>query len=132
MGNALYPQRMLIDRLITTEPYKITVGVTGQKSSLENPMGEQVIRIDENGPLRSLVAFMETPNSLNYTFEGDVSLMLTKRENGEIVYHVKTPEISYTDKVNPFIRKHCADHLISLKSQELDKIFPFVKIPEDS
>ena len=129
MGNTLYPQRMVIDRIITAEPYKITVGVTGQTSSPKNPMAEQVIRIGEDGPLRPLVAFTETPNSLNYTFEGDASLMFMKRENGEVVYHLKTPEMSYTDKVNPVIRKHCADNLISLKSEELDKIFPFVKIP---
>ena len=51
MGNKMYTPRMMIDRMIVAEPYRVVVGITGEVGSEENPYREQVIRIgDELAP----------------------------------------------------------------------------------
>jgi hypothetical protein len=124
MGNTLFGGRtMVIDRIITSEPYPIYVGVNGAVGQEGNPYKSQVIRVN-NGPLKSLVSFTETQNSLIYNFEDNTKLQLTKREN-DIVYHIKTEDIEYTSNVNPVVRNHWKT--ISLASEELDKIASFVR-----
>ena len=124
MGNSLFGgPSMLIDRIIVAEPHRIEVGVCGTVGKENNPYKSQVIRIN-NGPLKSLVNYTETHNSLIYDFEDNVKLQLTKREN-DIVYHIKTEDIEHTSNMNPLVRQIWKT--ISLKSEELDKIADFVK-----
>ena len=122
-NNKIYP-RMTIDRIIAAEPHNILIGVSGQTGEQNNPFKEQVIRIDDGG-LKSLVSFTENNKSLEYEFEDNIHLKIMKKEN-DIVYHIKTDDINYTSKVNDLIRKNGKS--ISLKSNELDKIFDFMKI----
>jgi hypothetical protein len=123
MGNVLYPQRIMIDRLIAASPYRVTVGVTGQKASHANPMAEQVLQIGEFGPLRSLMSFSHLSNALEYKFEGGASLCIMRRHDGEYVYHLETQEISYTDTIHASVVRNFSK--ISLKSSELDEIYTF-------
>lgn len=124
MGNLIYPQRMVIDRLIVAEPYHIAIGVSGQVGKKENPYKEQVIRIDD-GPLRSLVSFTENEKSLEYEFEDNINLKLMKKDK-DIVYHLKTQNINHTSKLND-INREFLSKTISLNSKELDKIVNFIK-----
>ncbi len=119
MGNSIYPQRMVIDKLIVAEPYYISVGVSGQVGKEENPYKNQVIRIDD-GPLKSLVSFTENEQSLHYEFEDNINLKFMKKDK-DIVYHLKTDNINYTSKLNDINREFCSK-TISLNSKELDKI----------
>ena len=129
MGNTLFGgPAMIIDRIITAEPYPVYVGVNGTVGQKENPYKTQVIRVN-NGPLKSLVSFTETNNSLIYDFEDNIKLQLTKRDNN-VVYHIKTNDIEYTNNIHPIVRKHWKT--ISLASNELDKIAPFVRPLEDN
>ncbi len=117
---------MVIDRIIVAEPHRIEVGVYGfdvSKNKENNPYKSQVIRVN-NGPLKSLVNYTETSNSLIYDFEDNIKLQLTKREK-DIVYHIKTEDIEHTSNMNPLVRQIWKT--ISLKSKELDKIADFVK-----
>ncbi len=117
---------MVIDRIIVAEPHRIEVGVCGfdvSKNKENNPYKSQVIRVN-NGPLKSLVNYTETSNSLIYDFEDNIKLQLTKREK-DIVYHIKTEDIEHTSNMNPLVRQIWKT--ISLKSKELDKIADFVK-----
>ncbi len=123
MGNKVYTPRMTIDRMIVAEPYRVVVGVTGQVGSEENPFREQVIRIGDE-PLRSLVSFSKTENSLHYEFEDNIHLQIMKREK-DIVYHIKTNEINHTSKIRPLYLSK-----ISLKSDELDKMVDFMDIKD--
>ncbi len=123
MGNKVYTPRMTIDRMIVAEPYRVVVGVTGQVGSEENPFREQVIRIGDE-PLRSLVSFSKTENSLHYEFEDNIHLQIMKREK-DIVYHIKTNEINHTSKIRPLYLSK-----ISLKSDELDKMVDFMEIKD--
>ncbi len=123
MGNKVYTPRMTIDRMIVAEPYRVVVGVTGQVGSEENPFREQVIRIGDE-PLRSLVSFSKTENSLHYEFEDNIHLQIMKREK-DIVYHIKTNEINHTSKIRPLYLSK-----ISLKSNELDKMVDFMDIKD--
>lgn len=126
MGNTLYPSRMVIDRIITAEPYPIYIGVSDQVGSPDNPFKDQVIRLNDNGELKSLVFFTETNNSLNYEFEDNIHLKLMKREDNKIIYQIKSNNINHTSMMNDIIRKNTSK--ISLKSNELDKIFDFIKM----
>ncbi len=123
MGNKIYPPRMMIDRMIVAEPYRVVVGVTGQVGSKENPFREQVIRIGDE-PLRSLVSFSKTDNCLHYEFEGNIHLQIMKKDK-DIVYHIKTNDINHTSKIRPLYLSK-----ISLKSDELDKMVDFMEIKE--
>ncbi len=123
MGNKVYTPRMTIDRMIVAEPYRVVVGVTGQVGSEENPFREQVIRVGDE-PLRSLVSFSKTENSLHYEFEDNIHLQIMKREK-DIVYHIKTNEINHTSKIRPLYLSK-----ISLKSNELDKMVDFMDIKD--
>ena len=120
-----YAPRMMIDRVIASAPDKIEIGVTGQKKQEGNPMSEQVIRIN-NGDLKSLVSFVETSNSLVYEFEGNIVLKLMKRDNNEVMYHIKTPDFQSTRIMSTLIRKFWSP--ISLKSNEFDKIASFIQM----
>ncbi len=122
MGNKQLGPSMLIDRIITNDPYPIYVGVNGEVGKKDNPYGKQVIRVND-GSLKPLVSFTETNNSLIYDFEDNVKLQLTKRDD-DIVYHIKTNDIDHTSLVNPSIRKNWKT--ISLTSNELDKIAGFI------
>ena len=126
MGNTFFGPHMIIERIITAEPYSVCIGVNGEVGEERNPYKTQVIRVN-NGQLKSLVNFTETNNSLIYDFEDNIKLQLTKREN-DIIYHIKTENIEYTSNVHPLVRNHWKT--ISLKSEELDKIADFVKIQE--
>ncbi len=123
MGNKIYPPRMMIDRMIVAEPYRVVVGVTGQVGSKENPFREQVIRIGDE-PLRSLVSFSKTDNCLHYEFEDNIHLQIMKKEK-DIVYHIKTNDLNHTSKIRPLYLSK-----ISLKSDELDKMVDFMEIKE--
>jgi hypothetical protein len=124
MGNKIFGgPSMVIDRIITAEPYPVYVGVNGAVGQEGNPYKTQVIRVN-NGPLKSLVSFTETNNSLIYDFEDNVKLQLMKRDN-DIVYHIKTEDIEYTNNIHPVVRNHWKT--ISLASEELDKIATFVR-----
>ena len=64
MGNMLFGgPTMVIDRIIVAEPYRIDVGVCGVVGKENNPYKTQVIRVN-NKPLKSLVNYTETSNSL--------------------------------------------------------------------
>lgn len=126
MGNrpSSYPQRIMIDRLILAEPHSIVVGVTGQVGSEENPFREQVIRVNDSD-LKSLVAFRETENNLDYEFEDNIHLQIMKK-NKEVLCHIKTPKINFTSVIRPLYKSK-----ISLKSDELDKMVDFMDINKD-
>ena len=129
MGNKIFGgPSMVIDRIITAEPYPVYVGVNGAVGQEGNPYKTQVIRVN-NGPLKSLINFTETNNSLIYDFEDNIKLQLTKRED-DVVYHIKTNDIEYTSNIHPIVRNHWKT--ISLKSEELDKIATFVKIDQNN
>ncbi len=124
MGNVLFGgPSMIIDRIITAEPYPIYVGVNGAVGNVNNPYKTQVIRVN-HGELKSLVSFTETNNSLIYDFEDHIKLQLTKRDD-TIIYHIITKDINYTDTMHPIVREHWSP--ISLESKELDKIGAFIK-----
>ncbi len=53
------------------------------------------MRVGDSDPV-SLLAFTELPNTLSYTFEKETTLQITKRENGEVYYHLKSPDYSAT------------------------------------
>jgi hypothetical protein len=86
-----------------------------------------VIRVD-NQPLKSLVSFTETNNSIQYEFEENTKLQLIKQKD-DIIYHLKTDDLDQTGIMHPIIRSHWKT--IHLKSEELDKIESFVKINEE-
>ncbi len=117
---------MMIDRIIVAEPHRIEVGVCGSVGKKDNPYKSQVIRIDDQ-PLKSLVSFTETNNSIQYNFEENIKLQLIKRED-DIIYHLKTDDIDQTGIMHPLVRSHWKT--IHLKSEELDKIATFVKSEE--
>jgi hypothetical protein len=123
MGNKIYTPRMMIDRMIVAEPYRVVVGVTGQVGSKENPFREQVIRIGDE-PLKSLVSFSKTDNCLHYEFEDNIHLKIMKKDK-DIIYHIQTNKINYTSKIRPLYLSK-----ISLKSDELDKMVDFMDIKE--
>ncbi len=124
MGNILFGgPAMIIDRIIVAEPHHISIGVCGTVGKEDNPYKKQVIRIN-NEPLKSLISFTETNNSLIYDFEDNVKLQLIKREN-DIIYHIKTENIEHTSAVPNILRNHFKT--ISLASNELDKIADFYK-----
>jgi hypothetical protein len=124
MGNMLFGgPTMVIDRIIVAEPHRIEIGVCGVVGKENNPYKTQVIRVN-NKPLKSLVNYTETSNSLIYDFEDNIKLQLTKRDN-DIIYHIKTNDIEHTSIVHPIIRNNWKR--ISLKSDELDKIDDFMK-----
>ncbi len=115
---------MTIDRIIAAEPHNILIGVSGQVGEQNNPLKEQVIRIND-GDLKSLVSFSETNQCLHYEFEDNTHLKIMKKDN-DILYHIKTDNINYTSKIHDLIRKN--SKTISLKSNELDKMFDFMKL----
>ncbi len=123
MGNKIYPQRMVIDRLIANDEHKIYVGVSGQVGKKENPYKEQVIRVND-GDLKSLVSFSESNQCLDYEFEDNINLKIMKKDE-DIVYQLKTDKINYTTNMNDMIREY--GKTISLNSKELDKIFVFIE-----
>jgi hypothetical protein len=124
MGNTIFRQRMVIERLITNKPYHICLGVIGKAESDVNPYKEQVIRVGEDGILRSMVSFQETDQFIHFQFEGDIHLKFMRRDD-EIVYFLSTPDMNITDKVLPIIRRQ---ENIGLRTPELDRLFNFLRI----
>jgi hypothetical protein len=124
MGNTIFRQRMVIERLITNKPYHICLGVIGKAESDVNPYKEQVIRVGEDGILRSMVSFQETDQFIHCQFEGDIHLKFMRRDD-EIVYFLSTPDMNITDKVLPIIRRQ---ENIGLRTPELDRLFNFLRI----
>lgn len=128
MGNAIFPQHMVLEKFIAGKPYHISLGVSGVSGSTNNPFKEQVIRVGtELSPLRSMVSFQETEQSIHCQFEGDIHLKFMRRDN-DIIYFLSTPEYNVTDKVVPFIRKH---ENIGLHSPEFDRLFNFLRTGMD-
>lgn len=124
MGNIMGPQRMVVERLITNKQCHICLGVVGQKGRETNPYKDQVIRVGEDGPLRSMVAFQETEQFVQCTFEGGIILKFMKRGD-DIVFFLSTPEFNVTDTVRPIIRQQ---ETIQLRSEELDRVFTFMRM----
>ena len=123
MGNTIFRQRMVIERLITNKPYHICLGVIGKAESDVNPYKEQVIRLGEDGILRSMVSFQETDQFIHFQFEGDIHLKFMRRDD-EIVYFLSTPDMNITDKVLPIIRRQ---ENIGLRTPEFDRLFHFLR-----
>lgn len=127
MGNTLFRQRMVIERLISNKPYHICIGVIGRAESDTNPFKEQVIRVGEAGILRSMVSFQETDQFIHCQFEGDIHLKFMRRGD-DIVYFLSTPEVNITDKVLPIIRRQTN---IGLRTPEFDRLFHFLRAGMD-
>lgn len=95
----------------------IRVGVIAQ-SDPQNPLSGQAIRIGDGDAYR-LKSFQEGEDTLQYTFENNITLTLMKRRNS-VVYNLKTPELDISREINPAITRFFKP--ISMNSTEIDKI----------
>ncbi len=91
----------------------------------KNPIQNQCMKLGEYDP-QPLMAFAEVNNCLQYTFAGDTTMIVAKRDTGEVYYHLKTPTYDVTHSIHPAIRKLYKPIGGSL-TLELDKLGALMK-----
>jgi hypothetical protein len=105
-SKSIHVERMLdgnCDYILHQKRNHLLVGLCSSADD-RNPMQNQCMKIGEDDPV-SLMSFTESNNTLAYTFEKDTSLIVAKRDTGEIYYHLKTPTYDITRSINPALRK---------------------------
>lgn len=114
------------DRLIDGEN-KIYIGVVSPRPRT-NPYSSQAIRIGDEGKLRRLEKFIETPNSLIFEYESNTSMVLSKREK-DVIINIKEPDTN-TQVIKPMdsiVREIFKPIKWGNLASEYDKIPEFIR-----
>jgi hypothetical protein len=113
---------MIIERIIDgdmSNGTQLRIGICKTPEiNKENPLCNQCMKIGDT--VLRLNNFTENDKSLIYNFDSAAQLVISKGDNNEIYYNVKTLEYDITKKIDPIIHKNYK--AIGMNSIELDKI----------
>ncbi len=114
-------RNILIERMIDGNAEKsVRVGISNHAHSPMYPFQNQCISVN-NEPPKLLQHFEESNKTLKYTFEDNIQLSISKRENNDVYYFLKTGDYECSRLIDPIIRK-CFKPLGMGSPCELDKI----------
>ncbi len=112
-----------IDRILDADckGKTLTIGVHS-KGDPNLPLSHQGIRHGQHEPIKRLLEFKKAPDGkeLNYLFENDIRLSVTKAEKGGVRYSFQTPQVSVAKAMDPILVMGLKG--IDMNSAELDEI----------
>lgn len=112
-----------IDRILDADckGKTLTIGVHS-KGDPNLPLSHQGIRHGQHEPIKRLLEFKKGDDGkeLNYLFEDDTRLSLTKAEKGELRYRLSGPSADVAKAMDPLLVRNFK--AISMNSTELDAI----------
>jgi hypothetical protein len=126
---ARHPTCFTIDRILDSDCAGKTLAIGSHSNGDPNlPLSGQGIRHGQGEPIKRLLEFKKAPDGhrLDYTFENNTRLSVTKAAKGEVRYTFETPQ---GDRAPPVFIAKAMDPLlvrnfkgIGMNSAELDEI----------
>ncbi len=98
-------RNIIIERIIDgTAEKTVRIGISNHAADPLHPFHNQCISVN-NAPPKLLQHFEESTNSLKYTFEENIQLSISKRDNNEVYYFLKTDDYECSRVVPPIVRR---------------------------
>jgi hypothetical protein len=117
------PTCFTIDRILDADCKGKTLTVGSHScGDPKLPLSHQGIRHGQGEPIKRLLEFKKAPDGkrLDYTFEGDTCLSVTKAEKGGLRYTFEAPQVSVAKAMDPILVRNLKG--IDMNSAELDAI----------
>jgi hypothetical protein len=96
---------ILIERMIDGNAEKtVRIGISNHAHSPMYPFQNQCISVN-NEPPKLLQHFEESGKMLKYTFEDNIQLSISKRDNNDVYYFLKTGDYECSRVIDPIVRK---------------------------